>query len=878
MPIVELASESLEQCPAGILVLDCNLKILVWNNWLVQASGIASKHIRGKSLKDVIPALEDSYLLEAIIQALATGLPSVLTPKLNKFPLPLYRDPLDKEKHSFPQNIHVLAIRAGADNERYCLVHISDVSSAIQRESQLRKQADELKEQKLNLTRAWQEAKQANEAKGMFLANVSHEIRTPLNAIIGLSNLSMQDAPAGPIREDLERIEQSGKLLLTLVNDILDFAKIDAGKMALTKRYCETDDIVAQLLDLFRDQANERQLSLIFELDDNVPLQIKTDALRLQQILINLINNALKFTETGEVRIHIRWTEKPDKTDVGVLEISVRDTGIGMNSTEMERLFLPFSQADESTSRVYGGTGLGLAISKRLAELFGGTIQVTSKKGGGSTFALKLPVTSSCTSTIVAPVLLHSKSVCYLNINQKQKSVLQRALRPWDLCAIDANILTDSNDCAVLVCPATAVDALSPQWENIPRIELTHDHQDINRNERNYLLPEPICAQQIRRKIQHRLQQHKANKPVTFEAHSQLPLLNKTIMVAEDNSINRMIAEKILQRMGATVVSAVDGEHALQQIQAHAVDAIFMDIQMPRMDGYTACRKLRQEPYSFTGPIIALTAHAMQDEAQRCRAAGMNAHVSKPYDPEELLKALRHHLDEESAETSITVQDSENAWDALQGLRRINNDIELFKLLLEQFMTQFCLPQGAWDNFLIKKPEQQCSWMHNLQGVAANLGASHLARRAAEIEKMLKDSGFKQDNPHLNEQLRAFYPILSNCCSSMEIWYEKQVKQKDWAQESTKDSPQYVTPGHDIQQKPIAKLLSLLDSQDLAALSLWKQIRVNLIHKHANLTQYLDIHMKNLEFEAAGRQLKQWLILQAEAETEICSKIKGVGA
>ena len=858
-----LAWKCLDHCPAGIMVLDHELNIKLWNNWLVRASGIATTVAQGKNLHKVIPHLQNSHILDAIMLALNTGLPSVLTPKLNKFPLPLHRTRADGSKHNFPQNIHILAIRAEEDAERYCLVQINDVSSAFQREHRLRRQAEELEEQKEKLTNAWQEAKRANEAKNMFLANVSHEIRTPLNAIIGLSHLCRQDA-AGSVQDDLEKIEQSGKLLLTLVNDILDFAKIDAGKMKLDKRCCEIDRVVAQLADLFKDLAATKGIRLIFDLDDHVPLHIKTDDLRLQQILINLISNAIKFTDSGEVRLHMLWHEPQEHSSMGDLEIQVQDTGIGMSSAELERLFQPFSQADDSTSRKYGGTGLGLAITKRLVNMFKGSITVTSNKNHGSCFSISLPVLSCSKDGGSAPLQLQNMQVCHVGLDQHQLHTLNRALKPWDVKAADCSKKpTNLGNYAILVCPASATASLPPQLKDIPRLELGHA-QGAGVQEQECVLAEPVVALQIRRHIQRILQSGaKPSSPVHSDDVAQ-PLGEFTIMVVEDNAINRTISQKILERMGATIILAEDGEKALERIEEHGeVDAILMDIQMPGMDGYDTCRTLRREPYSYAGPIIALTAHAMSDEPQRCKAAGMDDHVAKPFEPQHIQEVLLGHLRSRqnraalktpTAHSNTSSPAPELIWNPEQGLTRISHDLELFSLLVEHFQHQFCLKETEWSQLLQQHRTVQSSWMHNLKGVAANLGASPIAQSAEKLEQQLCA---EVPPPSEVQEYKRLRRLLISCCAAMQGWKKEQEQEAPETHAGQEPNPEIVA-------ELFRQLLPLLSNHDLAALDIWEPFHA-ANHKTApEICSRINTLVKNLEFGQAKREIHQWLRQQRE--------------
>ncbi|MCA1797542.1 MAG: response regulator [Geobacteraceae bacterium] len=554
--------------------------------------------------------------------------------------------------------------------------------------------------------------------------------------------------------------------------------------------------------------------------------------------------------------------------------MQVHDTGIGMDDAEVERLFQPFSQADESTSRRYGGTGLGLAITKRLVEMFDGTIKVTSRKDEGSCFAVNLPVALCATPGISAPMQLQSKDIYTFELEQNQKNMLCRALKPWHTRAQEIGPEMSPQKCALLLCPESAVAELPPPWHQVPRLAFVQGRQDIPRSLRNDLLPEPVEAQQIRRRIQRKLQSAKSSSAQSAMPQTQMPLQDYTIMLVEDNAINRMIAEKILERMGATIIIAKDGEHALKQMEQHpGIEAILMDIQMPGMDGYTACARLREEPYTFRGPIIALTAHAMSDEPQRCREAGMDAHVAKPFEPEQLLEVLLSHLHSNTGEPPPPAEpetpheveesrdDANHCWSATQGLQRINNDIELFNLLLERFLTQFCVQESSqWKEFLSWSKAEQCAWMHNLKGVAANLGADPLARQARELEERLKKAPTTKVEP---ENFTQLYTLLHDCCTRMRTWLSEQNATSE-GQSAGDASAEPIERAR--LNEAVAQLLTLLAEHDLDALEMWKMIRGPLGEDLPDFIGRINTYMKNLEFEMASRHLKHWLSKQPAAE------------
>jgi Amt family ammonium transporter len=417
-----------------------------------------------------------------------------------------------------------------------------------EREQRLREQEEHtLKEQ------FFRAAEEANRAKSEFLANMSHEIRTPMTAILGFTEMLINRLGDQEDLEAARTIDRNGRHLLAIINDILDLSKIEAGKINTEKVACSLVEILSDVETLMRAGAEEKGLTFQVVYDTPIPETVETDPLRLRQILLNLVGNAVKFTERGEIRVAVRFAA--DRFGPQYLEIDVVDTGIGMNAEQMERIFDPFMQANSSTTRKYGGSGLGLAICERLAGILGGQIRVQSALGQGSTFTVAIPVTLSDEV---------------------------RMIRPGDGTA--------------------------------PQVSTPHESP---------------------------------KRPVTLKGR---------ILLVEDGIDNQRLISLVLAKAGATVTLAKHGKEALEAVfppdavdgQMVEFDVILMDIQMPEMDGHEATRRLRDKGYR--GPIIALSAHALEREICGILQAGCNEYLAKPIQREELLLAIKRHIDQRTAE------------------------------------------------------------------------------------------------------------------------------------------------------------------------------------------------------------------------------------
>jgi signal transduction histidine kinase/DNA-binding response OmpR family regulator len=649
------------------------------------------------------------------------------------------------------------------------------------------------------LERAQHAAEAATQAKSEFLANMSHEIRTPMNAILGMSYLALQSGLDAKQRNYVEKVHLAAESLLGIINDILDFSKIEAGKLEIEAIPFQLGDVFDQLANLVGMPAEEKGLELLFVLPPELPTALVGDPSRLGQVLLNLVNNGIKFTERGEVTVAVSLVERSD--ECARLRFEVRDSGIGMSAEACERLFQPFTQADASTSRRFGGTGLGLAICRHLVERLGGEIGVDSEPHRGSRFHFTLPfalqaggqpgaqpapnaaelrgarvlivddhpAVRELLRTLVASLGLNAEVAAHGEAALAAVASADAADRPFKLVLLDWRMPgMDGVECLARLLNIASRHA-PPTVLMVTAFSREHAERQLQARGLQVaaLLPKPVTPSALLDACVTAL-----GLPATSPGRNeqklgrlqarQASLAGARILLVEDNAINQELACGLLERAGIVVTIAADGREALAALDSAEFDAVLMDCQMPVMDGYEATRALRQRPALKDLPVIAMTANAMAGDREKVLAAGMNDHVAKPFRVDDLFATLTHWVRPASAPPAALALPRAAGLDVAAGLAAVDGNEALYRRLLGMFsrreadfearMRAACA-QGDLATALRSA--------HDLKSVAGTLGMPELQQAAAALEAACgRGVGVAGIEPLLGDVTRLLQPLL----------------------------------------------------------------------------------------------------------------------